>query len=321
MIPKYISLKEKINEDILKNIYPIGSKLPTELELASKYKVSRSTVRQALDLLVEQGIIEKRWGSGNTVISKSNSEKSNTVMVLMPNIRESENSDFIADLSSVLLKNGFQPEVHDTKNQYQVERDYLDSLLNDMYAGLIIHMCHSNLPSVNTDLLQQVLRRQHPVVFVNSAPSTIYNPIVVTLDHYQRGYLNARFLINKGFKHIGGIFINDSSSSVASFNGFMDAIRDANLNICDDFILWCNSKDPLGVNIRSTAGINRFLKYALDNVEAVYSDDHLLIGDGTFPVFTSTLVAAKSFGKECANTFLEIKKNGHGKSVTIQYKN
>ncbi|MBR4708073.1 MAG: GntR family transcriptional regulator, partial [Pseudobutyrivibrio sp.] len=44
MIPKYISLKEQINQDILKNKYPVGAKLPTEVQLAEEYGVSRSTV-------------------------------------------------------------------------------------------------------------------------------------------------------------------------------------------------------------------------------------------------------------------------------------
>ena len=75
---------QPVNEDILSGFYPLDSKLPTEVELAEKYKVSRSTVRQALELLVNDGIISKRWGSGNTVISKSDSSKKNTVMVLLP---------------------------------------------------------------------------------------------------------------------------------------------------------------------------------------------------------------------------------------------
>ena len=85
MLPKYIALKEKITENIIKNKYPIGSKLPTEVELAKLYNVSRSTVRQALALLAEQNIIKKHWGSGNMVAAKPNNNKSATVMVLLLN--------------------------------------------------------------------------------------------------------------------------------------------------------------------------------------------------------------------------------------------
>ena len=95
MIPKYILLKDKINEDIIKNIYPIGSNLPTEVELASMYDVSRSTVRQALSLLSDQGIISKRWGSGNTIINKPDNNKSKTVMVLLLNEKSTEEKNLL----------------------------------------------------------------------------------------------------------------------------------------------------------------------------------------------------------------------------------
>ncbi len=320
MIPKYLLLKEKINTDILSNKYPIGSKLPTENELADIYNVSRSTVRQALDLLVIQGIISKKWGSGNTVMAKSDKSKSKTVMILMPNNKDPYYSELLSDISSTLLKNGMEIEFHETENQYQIERNYLSLVSNEMYGGLIIFLAHSSLPSTNADLIQLLLKRQLPIVFINSAPSNIYNPTVVSLDSYDKGYQVARSLINSGHKKLGGIFLQDREDSHLSFSGFIDAIRDANLDICDNCFLWCNYKDPQGVNVRSTAGINRFLKYAYDTVSAVYTDDPTIGNDGTFPIFTCPFTPNKSLGKECAQALLKIKKNGNSPSVTIPYK-
>ena len=320
MIPKYISLKNKINNDILENKYPIGSKLPTEVELAQEYNVSRSTVRQALELLVEQGIIDKRWGSGNTVIAKSDNSKIKTVMVLLPNNKNDFYSDLYADISSMLMKNGFEVEFHGTQNSYQLERQYLKLLINDIYAGLIIMMARSNFPSTNTDLLQMQCKRQLPIVFIDSAPQSIYNPIVISTDNYGRGYQMARQLINRGHEKLGGVFVNDSYSSIQAFSGFIDAIRDANLEITDNCFHFCNYHDPQGVNSRSNAAINRFLKNAYDLVSAVYVDDTTITGDGTFPIFTSNLVPSKSLGRECASAIIDIKKNGNSKSVTIPFK-
>lgn len=312
MIPKYITLKEKINSDILSNIYPIGSKLPTEVELAAAYNVSRSTVRQALDLLVKQGIIEKRWGSGNTVVGKSDNSKAKTIMVLLPNSKHEILAEALSDIQSTLLKNGYEVEFHETKNQYQIERNYLNALMDQVYGGLIILVAHSNLPSTNADILQIQLKRQLPIVFINSAPETLYNPVVIGFDHYNKGYQMARFLINSGHKKIGGIFIQDSAASIRAFSGFMDAIRDANLEICDNCFMWCH--------YGSSSGINRFLKSAYDTVSAVYADDSSITGDGTYPIFTSSLYPTKSLGKECAHAIIAIKKNGNSKSVTIPYK-
>jgi GntR family transcriptional regulator of arabinose operon len=313
MIPKYISLKEQLNQDILKNKYPIGSKLPTEVQLAEEYGVSRSTVRQALKLLCDQGIISKRWGSGNTVLAKSNKDKAGTVVILLPSLKDPAAKEFVADATSVLVKNGMVTEVFETKNHFQIERDHLKDLLNDMYGGLIISCAHSILPSTNIDILQQLLKRQLPIVFVNSAPAGVYNPLVVSFDHYHRGYFMARSLINTGYKKLGAIFVGGLSSSASAYSGFVDAIRDAGLYIYDECLRF------MGAN-ESTVSINKFLKNALNTVDVVYSDHTALTGDGTFPVYTSTLETGKSLGKECAHGLLLQKKNGNSKSVTIPYR-
>ena len=321
MIPKYIRVKDSINSDITNNKYPIGSNLPTEIELAKIYDVSRSTIRQALELLCEQGIISKHWGSGNVVRAKKENTKDKTVMILLPDTKSSESQRFISDITSTLAKNGYQLEVHETGNSFQRERQLLLSLLNDVYGGLIISIAHSNTPSPNADLLQLLLKRLLPIIFVRNAPANIYNPCVVRYDSYDKGYQMARSLINAGNKKLGGIFINDDASSLLSFSGFIDAIRDANLEIVDNCFLFCNSSDPVGINSRSTTTINRFLKKAYDSVSAVYIDDDRLSSEGMYPLYNCALTPSKSIGKECANAIVAIKKNGNFKPITIPYKN
>ena len=320
MIPKYIILKEELNKDILSNKYPLGSKLPTEMELSKLYNLSRSTVRQALELLESQGIIEKKWGSGNIVIAKSDNSKADTVMVLLPEDKSNYYSTLLSDISAYLLKNSLTVEFHTTGNAYQAERDHLSVLLKDMYAGVIIMMAHSSMPSPNTDIIQQLLKRQVPIVFIDKAPDALYNPLVVAADYYDKGYKEARTLINQGHKKIGGIFLQDSYRSRQCFLGFMDAIRDASLPMQDNCFLWINQQDSVGINQRSSASLNRFLKGAYNICSAIYSDDDTLPMDGTFPVFTSSLVEARSLGKECALTLIDTLKNGNGSSVTISYK-
>jgi DNA-binding GntR family transcriptional regulator len=44
-----------------------GHQLPTEFELSSEFRVSRATVRQAMQLLAKQGLIERMQGRGTFV--------------------------------------------------------------------------------------------------------------------------------------------------------------------------------------------------------------------------------------------------------------
>ena len=53
-------LKNRLNSAI----YNIGDLLPSEKELAELYDVSRNTLRKALKVLEEEGMIERRHGSG-----------------------------------------------------------------------------------------------------------------------------------------------------------------------------------------------------------------------------------------------------------------
>lgn len=59
---------------ILEKPVEIGQKLPNEFELAEKFGVGRSTIREAVKGLVSKGILEVRRGSGTYVISTSSLE-------------------------------------------------------------------------------------------------------------------------------------------------------------------------------------------------------------------------------------------------------
>lgn len=70
----YQSLPEKV-ADLLGDMlytenYQVGAKLPSEPALARRYSVSRGTIRFAIRILVERGILEVERGSG-TFVSRS----------------------------------------------------------------------------------------------------------------------------------------------------------------------------------------------------------------------------------------------------------
>ena len=64
---KYEKIAFDIKEDILSEKYKPNEQLPFEKELCEKYNVSKMTVKKALDLLVNDGLIIKRRGSGTFV--------------------------------------------------------------------------------------------------------------------------------------------------------------------------------------------------------------------------------------------------------------
>ena len=63
----YYQLKQILMRKIKSNEWPVNSKIPTERELCELYKVSRITVRQALNELENEGYIYRKQGKGTFV--------------------------------------------------------------------------------------------------------------------------------------------------------------------------------------------------------------------------------------------------------------
>lgn len=67
MQSRYVQIAELLRGQIADGQYPLGSRIPTENELAQSLGVSRPTVRQALDLLAREGRLTRVKGSGTFV--------------------------------------------------------------------------------------------------------------------------------------------------------------------------------------------------------------------------------------------------------------
>ena len=62
-------VQEQIYQYILETPIAVGAKLPNEFELGDRFGVGRSTIREAVKLLISRGILEVRRGSGTYVVS------------------------------------------------------------------------------------------------------------------------------------------------------------------------------------------------------------------------------------------------------------
>jgi GntR family transcriptional regulator len=69
-----VSLYQRIAEDLVRKIasgvLPVGSVLPTELQLMTQFEASRNTIRAALRQLQDLGLVSRKRNRGTTVESK-----------------------------------------------------------------------------------------------------------------------------------------------------------------------------------------------------------------------------------------------------------
>ena len=69
-IPIYLQISNLMVEEIQQRYKP-GDLLPSEVDLAKRYKVNRHTLRRAMEMLVTKGIVGKLQGKGTIVQQKS----------------------------------------------------------------------------------------------------------------------------------------------------------------------------------------------------------------------------------------------------------
>jgi GntR family transcriptional regulator len=68
--PKYLRIHRDLSDRITSGHWPAGSPLPSQQQLAAEFGVSVMTLRQALQLLADDGLIQTRHGAGTYVAAR-----------------------------------------------------------------------------------------------------------------------------------------------------------------------------------------------------------------------------------------------------------
>jgi DNA-binding GntR family transcriptional regulator len=69
-LPRYRQIFETLQDRIAREVYPVGTQLPTEAEICAEFSASRYTVREALRRLVQRGLLSRRRKTGTVVIAR-----------------------------------------------------------------------------------------------------------------------------------------------------------------------------------------------------------------------------------------------------------
>ena len=276
MSMKYKFLADLLREDLVKGAGRGGHKLPTEAELTRRYHMSRQTVRHALQLLAEEGLVQSRQGSGTYTTSRIQTFSSRQIAVVTSFLDDYIFPTVLHDAQSVFAQKGYSTLVYATENRVGAERDILLQLLEQNVGGILVEGSKTALPSPNADLYRQLQDAGVPLLFLHGAYSELNGIPCVHDDNYGGGYLLARHLIDRGHRHLAGIFKSDDIQGLQRYHGCISAIRDAGLPISDRCFRWYDTEDRLEMlETRRFDLLRRFLMERLEPATAVicYNDE------------------------------------------------
>ncbi|MDO5400943.1 MAG: GntR family transcriptional regulator [Eubacteriales bacterium] len=275
MALKYRVLAQLLREGIATHENERGYRLPTERELSERYHMSRQTVRHALELLAQEGLIQKRQGSGAYITGRQ-SPAAMEIAVITTFVDEYIFPSLLHDMESVLQHHGYRLRVHVTLNQVSAEREILRSLLERPVGGILVEGSKTALPTPNADLYQKLHRMHIPIVFFQGSYGSLSHIPAVTDDNYAGGCRLAQYLMEKGHRAIGGIFKSDDAQGPERYSGAVCALRDAGLPLPDHRICWYDTDQRRQiVDEKNTALLAGFLSQRLAGVTGIicYNDE------------------------------------------------
>lgn len=117
-VPLYYQLYKILHEQIKEGTWQPEDMLPTETELVKQYDLSRATVRQAFDMLVNQGWVYRRQGRGTFVSRPTFEQNLNRIISFWEDMHQRGLKPGTRVISSEII-----PATEEVPQNLQVEPD------------------------------------------------------------------------------------------------------------------------------------------------------------------------------------------------------
>lgn len=196
-------LYKKIRDDIRVELgkFVQGDFVGTEVSFAEKYNVSRPTIRKAVELLIEEGVLERKAGKGLVIPSaQKHPNKNKDSILIIANIQKRDINLFSKSILGIIdyanpLNYSYQIINHSDK---VLRNNILRKLNLELFAGAVLTAYNDSYDMEMIDLLNA---NHIPFVLIdNPLEKGIYNYVVA--DDYIGGYMIGEHLGRLGHKKI-----------------------------------------------------------------------------------------------------------------------
>ena len=288
--PKCIQVADIFRMQIESGAFKKGDKLFPDEKLALEYKVNSRTIAAGLNILVEEGLLERAPRRGTIVIKETVKGKSVTNAVAMVMLSK---GDVFSDISlkiskglgkrklfPVLINESVITDEHCVKN-------YMDSMVDESHRpyGFII----DGIYEFPFSYLKSNLERFENIVFINQYhhPEKIKSARYALVDFVTAGKLAAQHLISRGHRNLACLATPErpnaahwSSMQINIMTGFAEECQSAGIKFSDE-VFWKLIK---GAPFDSTVGA---LFKEKDRPTAIFAYSDSFIRSSVIPLLES----------------------------------
>ncbi len=215
-IPSYVPIYNMLYSDIVNGLYSYGSQLPSEVVLTEKYGVSRNTLRQALTILREDGLIEKQQGKSTIITYKVEQNKlsENKINNMMISCSKDE-------IDAIEVNYNYGPPTEVAQKKLNIRASEIILASNNVYfvdnvpaghAFIQIPVKYIENLSVNLNSEEEVSNMINKAIF-EAANSSIVNIKIVNAEENITEFLKVE--LNHPIIYIEELLYNEEEKPIA----------------------------------------------------------------------------------------------------------
>lgn len=216
----YKKLIDELRAKILGGKYRPGDMIGSEYAFCRSYYMSRVSVRSAIDVLVTEGLVERRPGKG--VFVRSGIPGNLRVQVIVPDLVMAHCVQISQGVRSGGGSSISEVSVSDSCGDPEAFARTLEKLPASGFDGAVIYAL--NIPEM-PQLLSSLIIKKFPFVLVDKTMPGL-NVSTVHSDNYGGGLLSGRELVKRGYRRIAFAGDFSASSCIERMQGLKDAMND-----------------------------------------------------------------------------------------------
>ena len=237
---KAAQLRKRIEADIQQGRYPAGQLLPSELDLAERYQVSRTTIRRVLAWLVDDGQLIKQPQRG-VVVPGATVETNNAAAWQIAWITTSlsgEAEEYGRGLQDALASTGFTLGLYCSQSDPAHFCQLLERLIAMRPGGMVLQCDeHSQLLPKHDQLAAALTASGIPLVRLDSEDRLpIICDRVAGVPHYI-GQVGARYLVAKNYRDLTFLSMCPETDHVEYVAGLRYVLTPAGLALPDERVI------------------------------------------------------------------------------------
>lgn len=224
-LPKYLQLRDILKRYFRDEQYEVHQRIPSEGEIMTRFKVSRNTVRRALDDLVQAGMIYKKKGSGSFFAEAPvhSQQTSNLIGLIMP-VTSYIYPQIIQTITAIAHQKDYNVVLGNSHTDPEQERVWVEQLLKRKIDGLLFEPAGGVQDFQQTKTYALLKEIEIPVVFMSwvfDDPDISY----VSLDDIEGGFRATSYLINAGHTRIAYVYPRDHAPALHRYQGYRQALE------------------------------------------------------------------------------------------------